>query len=46
MEFVKGINVDKAADLKAAGLDLAEVSDLLSRCFSRQIFEFGVKARY
>lgn len=46
MEFVKGINIDKADELKAAGMNLKEVSDQLSHCFARQMFEFGVIARY
>jgi predicted unusual protein kinase regulating ubiquinone biosynthesis (AarF/ABC1/UbiB family) len=45
MEFVKGINVDKGDSLKEAGMNVKEVSDLLSHCFARQMFEFGVRAR-
>lgn len=46
MEFVKGINIDRPEELKAAGMNLKEVSDLMSHCFARQMFEFGVAARY
>ena len=46
MEFVKGINVDKAEQLRQSSMNVREVSDLLSYCFARQMFEFGVVARY
>lgn len=46
MEFVQGINVDRPEKLQAAGINLKEISDTLSHCFARQMFEFGVAARY
>jgi len=41
MEFVKGVSVNKVKEIRDMGIDLKEVSKLLSHCFSQQIFEFG-----
>jgi len=42
MEYVDGINVDDAKKLSQSGFSLDEVSSLLTDCFMRQIFEYGV----
>jgi predicted unusual protein kinase regulating ubiquinone biosynthesis (AarF/ABC1/UbiB family) len=42
MEFVEGINIDKKEEMLRQGIDVKEVARMLSDCFSRQIYEFGV----
>ena len=42
MEFVDGINVDNFKKIRENNIDVAEVCALLSNCFSKQIFKYGV----
>jgi aarF domain-containing kinase len=44
MEFVNGINIDNKEAMVKEGINIKEVSNLLSHCFAKQIFEFGVRS--
>ena len=41
MEFVDGINIDDVERLKANRFDTQKLSNILSECYSKQIFKYG-----
>jgi predicted unusual protein kinase regulating ubiquinone biosynthesis (AarF/ABC1/UbiB family) len=42
MEFVDGINIDNVEELRANGFDTLKISRILSECYSKQIFSYGI----